>query len=275
MFPMGEPTMAAFISQALFSARCRLRELGSVVRTTHLTVASILILYRKSTTFLCRASGSSPACRTQKTRSEQLDQTRLLRRMVESSSCSPPSCTTHHTSTNPDRRSVGSGTFSAPLRTMSARLYACTSLKSLLIRAECASFISSCVDQFTITVLGASPPSPAVWMSDVKPWSTLLHMMTCVKPRTFAASRCSRREFSTFLRSVALCDSTPGTTEPRMQRPRPPFSCLRNLRAPRWLIGRPASSRSILHIKRICGRQFFACVSEIFSSSMREVRARS
>mmetsp|Transcript_37110 Transcript_37110/g.102422 ORF Transcript_37110/g.102422 Transcript_37110/m.102422 type:complete len:217 (+) Transcript_37110:1001-1651(+) len=215
---------------------------------------------------------------TQKTRIEQLAHTLDLRRMVDRSSCSPPSWTTHQMSMYWSRRASGLGTWCAPLSTIRARLYEFTSLKSLTIRRARASSTRLRVVQLTQTVLGARPPRPAVWMRDVRPWSTSGVMITCVKPRILAESRASRSETSTRLRSSACLATRPGTTEPRMERPRPPLSCLTKVSAPRWLIMRPGASRSTLHIIRICGRQFLVCVSlsaPNFSSSISEERARS
>ena len=60
---------------------------------------------------------------TQKTRSGQWPHTLALRRIVVSSSCSPPSCTTHQMSMGRERRVWESGTKSKPLHTISAMLY--------------------------------------------------------------------------------------------------------------------------------------------------------
>ena len=100
------------------------------------------------------SAGSSRACTTQKTRSGQWPHTLALRRIVVSSSCSPPSCTIHQMSIGRVMRPPESGMCSMPLMTMSAWLYAAAVSSSRTICTSRPGMERHALDQPSITVLG-------------------------------------------------------------------------------------------------------------------------
>mmetsp|Transcript_10165 Transcript_10165/g.23519 ORF Transcript_10165/g.23519 Transcript_10165/m.23519 type:complete len:336 (+) Transcript_10165:502-1509(+) len=273
--PMGLATIAELSCQPLVPVNEWFAPPGRTTSssTTHCTCASMRIVYTKCSTLLVISSGSSPCCSTQKTRTRVLFHTLLLRKIVDSSSIKPPSCTTHQISMKPATRAEASGTFSAPFTTSTAMLYAATRCTILQIMLHLPSPGVHERGHESIAVLGASAPSPAVWISDEMPCSTFSHMITCVNPRTFERSRCSRSDCTHLACSSALSASVPVTIEPRMHRPRAPFSCDRRPSMLGWLIEK--SLWRILHNSSTCGRQFFACGPTLsVSSSSSDERAR-
>mmetsp|Transcript_29807 Transcript_29807/g.50924 ORF Transcript_29807/g.50924 Transcript_29807/m.50924 type:complete len:406 (-) Transcript_29807:986-2203(-) len=245
------------------------------VRRRTLSCADMRMLYRKVETTEVSFSTSSSLLHTTNMRSGQSDHLRCLRRMTESSSSSPPSCTTHQMSTGL-RCTSGLGRIfvcqaSCPLIRMRAMLNAWADVRIRIIRSAPAILSFHDVGQAVITVFGPRPPSPAVCSSESSAVDVSRVITTCVKPAMPLVSRWWRSFASTSRCSPASFSSSPSIAVEMIEMPRDPLSSASAQRRPGWCISLSAAT---LAKSSTCGRQFFTWTEVSFSSCSSALRAR-
>mmetsp|Transcript_8572 Transcript_8572/g.20248 ORF Transcript_8572/g.20248 Transcript_8572/m.20248 type:complete len:350 (+) Transcript_8572:316-1365(+) len=239
---------------------------------TTCSLAEMRISYRKDLMLACRASGSSSAWQTQKTRSGARCHVRCLRRMIESSSSRPPSCTTHHTSMACVSSVWLSGHAYAPLTRISAMLNARADTRICFIRSAPSRLSRHRSGHAAMAVFGPSPPSPAVCSSESSAVSTCSVITTCVKPWMPCSSLWRRSVRSMRICVPALLMRSPPIAVEMIVTPRAPLSWLTKVSSPGWLT---MPSYPALQKSSTCGRQFLVWrTSPSFSSSSSALRAR-
>ena len=216
--------------------------------STTLTSASM----RKSRSTACSdrrtAPGSCAFCSTVCTRSRQRSQARWRSSRCAIIRSRPPSCTTHHTSTNPETRSSLPGNacgskqsrtaFSAAVHshTVATSVSAASSARASSASSSASSSKSAWLrrGQPSRTVFGSSPPNPNPWIANGRPCLYSGATSTCANPRTSADAR---RASSASLASEMRRDkprsrlSTPSSISATTHRPRPFLSCDANDRS--------------------------------------------
>ena len=98
--------------------------------------------------------------------------TRDRRSIVDSSSSSPPSCTTHHRSIVRLQLASGPGHASIPFTRMVAMLNAYADVRICFMRCAPAGASRQRLGHTVTAVFGPRPPSPAVCNSEVSAVST-------------------------------------------------------------------------------------------------------